>query len=456
MYLLFCTEERTDGFSRVRELLRSFLADDAITLGGKELFTVLADGDIALPSLMVLGVGRHNVGWLPDFMQLRKVLPTLPVLVVFKCNSALWRIAMKTDAYTHMLMTSDEASVLHGIAEILRGHTPAHTDVTKEDNSPCNSDALFVAQSPSAQALCRLARMVASTTSSVLITGESGVGKERLAKMVHGLSPRKAFPFLSLHCATLSEMLVESQLFGHMRGAFTGAVTNQRGLLDAADRGTLFLDGIDGLSLDAQAKLLRVIQEQEFIPLGSTVTKRVDIRFIAATTRSLAAMVASGHFREDLFYRINVFSLDIPPLRQRVDDIIPLAEMYLKRSAQQVGKHVHGYTEQAMDYLVRQSWPGNIRELINLIERAVVMCNGEFLDLESLRKSSAQAGESLATEEGPVTLADHERWHIRRVLLQVGNDKSQAARLLGISRKTLDRKLNQYGVVIVREVQSRG
>jgi len=290
-----------------------------------------------------------------------------------------------------------------------------------------------------------LTLQVAESDANILVMGESGTGKELIAGALHRNSPRRDKPFVSLNCAVLSDTLLESQLFGHIRGAFTGAVMNQKGLLEEADGGTLFLDEIGDVSPAVQAKLLRVIQEKDFIVLGSTRSRKVDVRFVAATNKDLINEVREGRFREDLYYRLNVISITLPPLRERRDDIEPLARHFLKSSTRRMKKDVHGFDDDALQALLQYDWPGNVRELENVMERAVILARGGMITIGLLPLGARR--EALPASTGAallVALDEIERQHITAVLKETGFHKSRAAEILGISRKTLDRKIAEY------------
>ncbi|WP_429886250.1 sigma-54-dependent transcriptional regulator [Geoalkalibacter halelectricus] len=292
-----------------------------------------------------------------------------------------------------------------------------------------------------------MALRVAESDVSVLLLGESGTGKELVAAAVHYASPRAERRFLALNCAALTETLLESQLFGHLRGAFTGAAQNQKGLLEEADGGTLFLDEVGELSPGLQAKLLRVLQQGEFIPVGATRAKRVDVRFVAATNKDLEDMVAAGTFREDLYYRLNVLTLQLPPLRERPEDVEILAHHFLERAALRLGRSFEGIAPDALEALRNYSWPGNVRELQNVIERGTILARGTVLTSEDLplqlsRHRATETFESAGPE--PVTLRDAERLQVAKILHRTNWNKSRAARMLDITRRTLDRKIQDY------------
>jgi formate hydrogenlyase transcriptional activator len=285
-------------------------------------------------------------------------------------------------------------------------------------------------------------RTVAPTDSTVLIEGETGTGKELIAQAIHTHSRRRGRPFVKLNCAAIPLGLLESELFGHEKGAFTGAVAQKLGRFEAADGGTLFLDEIGDIPLELQAKLLRVLQEQEFERLGSTYTHRVNVRVVAATNQDLVRLVAEKLFRMDLYYRLDVFPIALPPLRHRLEDIPMLVAHFVHRYAERMGKRIEKITSGGMESLVRHPWPGNIRELQNFIERAVILTEGDVLQLSALPSSAA-----FPTE--PVTLAEAERDHILNALREsnwvVGGATGAAARL-GVKRTTLISKMRKRGL----------
>ena len=316
--------------------------------------------------------------------------------------------------------------------------------------------------------LMETVRVIAPTRASVLLQGESGTGKELIARAIHDLSNRGSEPFVTVNCAALPETLVESTLFGHEKGAFTGAVRQVKGAFERADGGTLLLDEISEMRLDLQAKLLRVIQEQEFDRVGGTSPVRVNVRIVATTNRNLADEVREGRFREDLFFRLSVVPLRLPPLRERLEDVPLLAQHFVQRIARELGKEVTGLTPGAVELLQSRHWPGNVRELAHAIERAVILTPGPVIDssLFSLddhpvlsgfdlpiqsgdRASFAQApardggSDELSVELGTLDLAEAERVLIERALEQTGDNRTQAAELLGISVRTLRNKLNR-------------
>jgi DNA-binding NtrC family response regulator len=288
---------------------------------------------------------------------------------------------------------------------------------------------------------------VATSRASVLLTGESGTGKELVAAAIHEASQRSAGPFVKLHCAALAETILESELFGHEKGSFTGAAARRDGRFQHADGGTLFLDEIGEISPAIQVKLLRFLQEREFERVGGNQTVKVDVRIVAATNRDLHKCVAEGTFREDLFYRLNVVSIEMPPLRTRSSDIPLLAVHFLRKYTAENEKQIHGFALQALEQLTHYPWPGNVRELENAVERAVVLCRGDEISIQDLPAAVA-ATSGRAADGAPqvpgASIADLERWAILRTLEHTGGSTSRAAEILGISVRKIQYKLHEY------------
>ncbi|MBI3989567.1 MAG: sigma-54-dependent Fis family transcriptional regulator [candidate division NC10 bacterium] len=298
----------------------------------------------------------------------------------------------------------------------------------------------IIGRSRRMQELFELIPAVAASVSNVLITGESGTGKELIAKAIHYNSPRKERPFLPINCAALPEQLLESELFGHVKGAFTGAYVSRKGLIEEAEGGTLFLDEVGDLSLSLQAKLLRVLQEKEVRPVGGRESVKVDVRFIAATNRDLRRMIGEGTFRDDLYYRLAVIPVPVPPLRERLEDLPLLVDRFLKKYAEASGKAAPEISQAALGLLLKQPWRGNVRELENVVEAAVALSKGPIINASELTPFLLAAVEK-PSEELLVTLRELERGYIAKVLEMTGGNKKEAAKILGISRKTLYRKL---------------
>ncbi|MBZ4671842.1 sigma-54 dependent transcriptional regulator [Deferribacterales bacterium Es71-Z0220] len=289
-----------------------------------------------------------------------------------------------------------------------------------------------------------LLKMVAPTDASVMIYGESGTGKELVAKAIHNNSPRKNSQFLAVNCAALNENLIESELFGHEKGAFTGATSLKKGKFELADGGTIFLDEIGEMPLSTQAKLLRVLQEREFERVGGVKTIKTDTRVIAATNRDLEAMVKSGDFREDLYFRLNVFPVKLPPLRERKTEIPLLVNYFLEKYASRFSKVIKGYTKEFIEKLSSYNFPGNIRELENIIERSIILCTSDKLSADVLPELKIEDNEDIDT----LDVKENEKQLIIKALKETNNNKSNAAKILGISRKTLHNKIKEYEIEV--------
>jgi formate hydrogenlyase transcriptional activator len=314
----------------------------------------------------------------------------------------------------------------------------------EQDRNPRRFEQI-IGNSPALEAVLEQVEQVAPTDSTVLIQGETGTGKELVARAIHNLSTRCGRPFVKLNCAAIPFDLLESELFGHERGAFTGAIAQKIGRFELADKGTLFLDEVGDIPPGLQPKLLRVLQEQEFERLGSTRTHRVDVRLVAATNRNLVDMVKRNQFRSDLYYRLNVFPVALPPLRARSEDIPALVEHFVEIYARRMDKQIERIPPETMSALTSYQWPGNIRELQNFIERSVILSSGNVLRPPLASLQAAAETESL----GAVTLEDAERDHIRKILEQtrwvVAGPKGAAARL-GIKRSTLYFRMQKLGI----------
>ncbi len=326
--------------------------------------------------------------------------------------------------------------------QALRAETRQLRQRVRDKLAPRN----IVGSSPAMNRIFEIVDQVAPSKATVLITGESGTGKELIASAIHQRSPRASGPFIKLHCAALAESLLESELFGHERGAFTGAVARRDGRFQMADGGTLFLDEIGEISPSIQVKLLRFLQEHEFERVGSGQTTRVDVRVLAATNKDLKAEVAAGRFREDLYYRLNVVSLEMPSLRERRSDIPALAKFFLDRYARENGKALDTIAPDAIEAMMAYDWPGNVRELENAMERAVVMAPGTAVEAKHL---PASVRPSKASEAGlpPIpgtTLADLEKYAILETMRATGGSTSRAAEILGISVRTIQYRLHEY------------
>ncbi|MGM0431808.1 MAG: sigma-54-dependent transcriptional regulator [Spirochaetota bacterium] len=376
--------------------------------------------------------------------------PTLPVIILTGHGTIESAVnAMRDGAFDFVTkpINLDRLTLLIKRALSNRELYKKHEALKKEvDQLKRQTDyGAIIGKSPKMRKMMEKIKQVAGTRASVLITGESGVGKELVADAIHELSPRSDGPYVKVHCAALSESLLESELFGHEKGAFTGAVSQKRGRFELADKGTILLDEIGEINASLQIKILRVLQERSFERVGGEKTLHVDTRIISATNKDLQAEIRAGNFREDLFYRLNVVNIDVPPLRERKEDILLLMTSFLREFNEENNKQIEGFTSQAQSILYRYSWPGNIRELRNCIESAVVLSNGPLIDADDLPASvrSGITDDHVSIPLG-VTMNDAEREIIKATLAYCKGNKSKAAEVLGIGRKTLHRKIQDY------------
>ncbi|MFW6338900.1 MAG: sigma-54-dependent transcriptional regulator [Alkalispirochaetaceae bacterium] len=383
---------------------------------------------------------------------LRRVVnsyPTVPVIILTGHGTIETAVqAMRDGAYDFLTkpVNLDRLSLLCKRALSTRELVMQHRQMQEELEQQRRFQNI-IGKSSEMQRIFELVKQVAPTKASVLITGESGVGKELIADAIHNASNRKEKPFIRVHCAALSESLLESELFGHEKGAFTGAVARKRGRFELAHTGSIFLDEIGEIEQSVQVKILRVLQEKKFERVGGEETLEVDVRIISATNRDLKQAIEEGRFREDLFYRLNVVNIHIPPLRERKEDIPLLTSAFIKEFAQENDKPVEGIDPKARAALYNYPWPGNIRELRNSIESAVVMCKGNIIAPEDLPPSiTRESDDDYIRISVGSTLAEAEREIIRSTLAAQNGNKSRTAEILGIGRKTLHRKVDEYGL----------
>ena len=400
--------------------------------------------------LILMDIRMVKVSGLEALSVIKGMNPAIPVIIITAYSSVESAIeAMKKGAYEYLMKPLDFEE-MHMKMEQAMEHCRLKEEnrILKEIIGEHFDTRNIIGKSPSMIRLLETTSKAAASDATVLITGESGTGKEMIAGAIHFNSTRENHPFIKLNCAAISEGLLESELFGHERGAFTGAVRRREGRFSQAHRGTLFLDEISEMSMAMQAKLLRVIQEKEFTRVGGEEVLTVDVRIITATNRDLLAEVQQGNFREDLYYRLNVINLKVPPLRERREDIPLLAEHFLKMFSAKNDKAIKGFTPQAMDRLIRYRWPGNVREMMNAVESAVVLSDSEYISESDLSLLHAElpSQEAAAPVSADLPLEEVEKTTILKTLEISGGNKSEAARKLGITRATLHKKLKKYQV----------
>jgi len=376
--------------------------------------------------------------------RLREIDPEMPLIIMTGYASVETAVrALKRGAYDYITKPFDPDELVHLVSNALEHRSTKREVVRLRENlQEIFPRTELIGQSPEMKRVYELIEMVAPTDATVLISGESGTGKELVARAIHAASPRRYMPLVVIHCGALTETLLESELFGHERGAFTGAQYRKKGKFEVADGGSVFLDEISDISLKTQTDLLRVLQEKEIVRVGGTQPIAVDFRCITATNQNLEELVKEGIFRPDLFYRLNVFSLHLPPLRDRREDIPALADHFLRKFAAAMNKPVPRLSAAALDLLLKYDWPGNVRELENAVERALVIGREPEVQPSDFPFQLHPTSEP----RGGLSLEDVERVHIERVLEETGWNLSRAARVLEIDRTTLYSKLKRYGL----------
>jgi two-component system response regulator HydG len=405
------------------------------------------------PDVVVTDLKMPRMDGLELVGKLREKHASVPVIVVTAFGDVSTAVeAMRRGAEHYLVKPIDFGELEVAIARAIERRDlkleaeGMRRQLRERDHSGLDG---MLGTSPAMQQVYKIVAQVGPARATVLVTGESGTGKGELAKALHAHSPRADGPFVTLHCAALAESLLESELFGHERGSFTGADKRRVGRFEQANGGTLFLDEIGEIPASVQVKLLRVLQERTFERVGGNEAIRVDVRLVAATNRDLGVEVSEGRFREDLFYRLNVVHVDMPPLRARGNDLLALASHFLHRFAEENGKPVRGFTDAALAKLAAHRWPGNVRELENAIERAVVLCEGEMIDAENL-PIAVPAGKADVHIPGS-TMAELEKHAILATLDAVGGSTTRAAEMLDISVRTIQYRMHEYGVAAAKK-----
>ncbi|MCM2264404.1 MAG: sigma-54 dependent transcriptional regulator [Desulfuromonadales bacterium] len=448
MTRLFLCDDEEEILIYLKKLLQRRGYQVETFLRGADLLARLEGRGDEEVGLILQDVRMPDLDGLQVLRRVRKLAPEIPVVVMSAFGAIDDAVqAVKLGAYDYLTKPFPKEKVLGVIDNALEHRRLALENRELRDRlSQQAATGEIVFRSRRFREIFDLTLQVAGSDANILIVGESGTGKELIARLLHRHSPRREKAFVSLNCATLADNLLESQLFGHVRGAFTGAIANQKGLLEEAEGGTLLLDEVAEMSPAVQAKLLRVIQERDYTPVGTTRARSADVRLVAATNKDLHREVAAGRFRDDLYYRLNVITLALPPLRERPDDIEPLALYFLRRFAAKQRKEIHGFADDALQRLTEYTWPGNIRELENVVERAVILTRTQLVDNDALPLLRPAVPTASATDRPLVALEVVEHRHIAEVLRQTGFHKSRAAEILGISRKTLDRKIAEFGL----------
>jgi two-component system response regulator HydG len=413
------------------------------------------DGDVGVDmvrerafDMVLMDMKMVKMSGMEALQRIHEYNPALPVIIMTAYSSVDTAVkALKIGAYDYLTKPLDFDKLKLNVDRVLeRAFLKTENLSLKNRLEQAAFSHDILGKSPAMAALLDTIHMVAPTEANVLVTGESGTGKELVSSALHYNSPRKDQAFIRINCAAITETLLESELFGHEKGAFTGADKKRKGKFLLADRGSILLDEIGEMSLSMQAKLLRVIQEKEFTPVGSDQNIRVDVRIIAATNRNLKVMAEEKKFRQDLYYRLNVVSIDIPPLRQHPEDIPELTLHFLSQFSKKNKRDIQGFSADAMDAMIRYSWPGNVRELMNAVERGVVLARSDYIckaDLSFIPEDRREPTPGLGLEN--ISLSKVEETAILSTLESARGNKSETARRLGITRKTLLKKLKQYG-----------
>jgi len=434
-----------------RLMLKATLSAD-----GYQIFEA-ADGDEAVRKveqnffdLIMLDLKMENMGGIEALKRIKQISPAIPVLIMTAYASIQTAVeALKLGAFDYLLKPLDMDQVRHTLEKTLDYQKLIIENKTLKERLSMEFDfSNIIGNSKRMRELFEVLALAAPSDTTILILGESGTGKELIANAIHQNSPRVDKPFIKVNCAALPENLLESELFGHEKGAFTGAIARRQGRFEQAHDGTLFLDEIGDMSLATQAKILRVLQENEFERVGGNKTIKVDVRIIAATNKDLERAVEEGAFRKDLFYRLSVVPVLLPPLRERKKDIPLLAEHFLKKYAEKNQRLIQGFAPEAVDVLMRYHWPGNVRELENCVERAVILCREQFITPNELPIAFQTLNET--DESGKIdvstgfTLQEVEKELILKTLEQTNGNRTRAAEILGITRQTLLNKLKEY------------
>ncbi|MCI6953369.1 MAG: sigma-54 dependent transcriptional regulator [Spirochaetia bacterium] len=404
------------------------------------------DIDLVITDLRMPGISGEEV-----IAKVTGESPGIPVIVLTGHGSIDSAVtAMRNGAYDFLTKPLNLDRLILIVKRALAGRElEIRHSTLKEELDAKTSFESIIGKSAEMLRIFEVVRKAANSKASVLITGESGTGKELIANALHNLSNRRDKPFVKVHCAALSESLLESELFGHEKGAFTGAVARKRGRFELANTGSIFLDEIGEIDQNVQIKILRVLQDRRFERVGGEETLEVDVRIIAATNRDLLQEIAEHRFREDLFYRLNVVHIQVPPLRERKDDIPLLVASFLEEFAKENNKKITGIDARARSALYKYNWPGNIRQLRNCIESAVVMCSGSEITLEDLPPSVSGASDTdMISIPVGITLAEAEKILIQQNLAVNKGNKSKTADILGIGRKTLHRKIDEYNLEV--------
>jgi len=459
---ILVVEDNEDLCQTIAEVMKKEGHSVRTAYSGEEALNHLEKG---LTDLVLLDIKLPRISGLEVLAKIREQASDLLVIMITALTDARPAVeALKSGAYDYLLKPFELDELKLVVAKALETHRlKLEVARLKEQQRKRFPDSGLYGDSPAIQEVQNLIKIIAETPrTSVLIEGESGTGKELVANAIHASSSRADKTIIKINCSAIPENLLESELFGHEKGAFTDAKTTKRGLFELAHGGTLFLDEIASMKMSLQPKLLRVLETSSFRRIGGTTDITVDVRIIAATNQNLETCVREGLFREDLLYRLKVMVIRVPALREHTEDILPIAKMFIEQNNREFNKSIRGISLEASDLMLRYPWPGNVRELKNVLERAVILCKkdeitAELLHLEPIDQSYAAAVAAPAAEpakvpppvrweDASVTLSEVEKQHILQVLEKNNHNKSKTAKVLGISRSTLREKLKEYGI----------
>lgn len=446
---ILVVEDNEDLGQTLGDVLRKEGNKVSLALTGEHALTVLEKEII---NLVLLDINLPDINGIELLQQIKEKDPDILVIMITAVTDPKPAVnAMKMGAYDYLMKPFELDELKLNVAKALETHD-LKREVKLKSKEEYPDNELFGETKPIRE-LKKLIQIVASTPkTSVLIQGESGTGKELVANAVHNWSRRRDKPLVKINCGAIPESLLESELFGHEKGAFTDAKTLKKGLFEMANNGTIFLDEISSMQMSMQPKFLRVIETQSFRRIGGTSDIQIDVRIIAATNRNLEDCIERQIFREDLYYRLKVMVIDIPPLRDRQADIMPLAMLFIERNNKEIGKEIKGISPETQERMLNYKWPGNVRELKNVIERAVILCSEDTLLLDHLPELRDGVSKLAPSNEFPSLANDDdsleamEKQHIFKVLGKNNGNKSQTARILEISRSTLREKMKNYGI----------
>jgi DNA-binding NtrC family response regulator len=428
----------------LKHIVRALEGEGYDAAGAKDGIEALSRAESRDFDLVIADIKMPGMDGISLLAEIKEKSPDTEVIIITGFGTIGSAVeAIRKGAYDYITKPFELDELLLKVSKIKEKKDLRRENIALRTFLGMDKKVSFIAKSNKIQKVLNTVESIRGSDCNVLLTGETGVGKSLLAKIIHFTSRRGERPFLSLNCATLTEELLASELFGHEKGAFTGAVKTKQGLVEIADTGTLFLDEISELTPNLQAKLLKVIEEGEFFRVGGTRPRHVDVRFVASTNQNIQTLIFEGRFREDLYYRLNVMEIFIPPLRERKKDIEPLAVYFFEKHLPRSGKKMEGFTSEAMGMLKDYSFPGNVRELENIVERAIIIEQGPLITPESL-PATMKLFKIETLESGKVkTLDEVGKEYAERVLEMVGGNRSKAAELLGISRTSLWRILKE-------------